>query len=374
MQGKDVHRLFYATEPPESMFRHVLTPGNRFLSKEEIIRSARGKELHLHFDLAVVRTLEGERIGAFATVSDLTKIRNHEAAVVAQAETIRNAAERAGTLTQELTQASAALHGEITNTREQAHRQQSLTDSTSDAISQMNRVLEEMAGQASAAASNAEETKNSALHGKEQSLRVATRMREIVDATLELKAQMEQLGEKTANISQVMQLIQDVADQTNLLALNAAIEAARAGDVGRGFAVVADEVRKLAEKTMQATVAVGDTIKEVQKGAEDSITAVEHTAQRVTQGADLVKESEEALQSILDLAASVADQINSIATATEEQSASSEMVQRSTADIKELATQTVDATANSERAITTLSDIAANLNAVIESMRPKEKK
>ena len=374
MAGKDVHTLFYAAEPPQSMFRHVLTPGNNFLSQEETIRSARGKELHLRFDLAVVYTVEGERVGAFATVTDLTEIRNHEAAVVAQAETIQNAADRAETLAHDLTRASAALSGEITNTREQANRQHSLTDSASEAISQMNHVLEEVAGKASAAAANAKETKNSALHGKEQSARVATRMREIVSATSGLKAQMEQLGEKTANISQVMQLIQDIADQTNLLALNAAIEAARAGEVGRGFSVVADEVRKLAEKTMQATVAVGDTIKEVQQGAADSITAVEHTAQRVTQGADLVRESEEALQSILDLAASVADQIHSIATATEEQSATSEMIQRSTSDIKVLATQTVDASANSELTITTLSDIAANLNVVIESMRPKEKK
>jgi methyl-accepting chemotaxis protein len=293
---------------------------------------------------------------------------------VAQAETIQHAAERADTLAHDLTQASSALRDEISNTRAQANRQHSLTDSTSEAIRQMNHVLEEMAGKASAAASHAEETKNSALHGKEQSLRVAARMQEIVNATSELKTQMEQLGEKTANITQVMQLIQDIADQTNLLALNAAIEAARAGDVGRGFAVVADEVRKLAEKTMQATAAVGDTIKEVQQGARDSITAVEHTAQRVMQGADLVRESEEALQSILELAESVAVQIKAIASATEQQSASSEKIENSTADIKELATRTMEASLNSERAIAMLSDIAAHLNVVIESMRAKEKK
>ncbi|MDR2696705.1 MAG: methyl-accepting chemotaxis protein [Deltaproteobacteria bacterium] len=373
MKGKDVHTLFYAQAPPQSMFRHALTlDSHSVFRKDETIRSAQGKELQLRFDLAAVSTLEGERLGVFATVTDLTAVLAHEAAVTAQAETIQNAAERAETLTHDLTRASAALRDEIANTREQANRQHALTDSTSDAVHQMNHVLEEMAGKASAAAGHAEETKNSALIGKEQSLRVAARMREIVQATSELKTQMEQLGEKTGNITKVMQLIQDIADQTNLLALNAAIEAARAGDVGRGFAVVADEVRKLAEKTMQATVAVGDTIKEVQQGAEDSITAVENAAQRVMQGADLVRESEEVLQSILDLAESVADQINAIAAATEKQSASSEKIGHSTAHIKELATQTMEASLNSERAIAALSDIAAHLNAVIESMRTKE--
>ena len=373
MLGKDVHTLFYTAEPAQSMFRHVLTPGNRLLSREETIRDARGRALFLHFDLAVVRTVEGERIGAFATATDLTKIRNNEAAVVAQAETIRNAADRAGALTRELTRASAALRDNISHTHEQANRQQSLTDSTSEAISRMNRVLAEMAAKASAAAVNAEETKNSALLGKEQSLRVTARMRELVNTASELKALMERLGEKTANISQVMRLIQDIADQTNLLALNAAIEAARAGDAGRGFAVVADEVRKLAEKTMQATAAVGDTVRDVQQGAADSIAAVEHTAQKVMQGSDLVRESEEALQRILGLAESAADQTNAIAAATEVQSASSEMIGNATADVRKLATQTVEASLNSERAITTLSDIAANLNDVIESMRAKEK-
>ena len=373
MLGKDVHTLFYTAEPAQSMFRHVLAPGSRFLCREETIRNALGKNLHLHFDLAVVCTIEGEQIGAFATVTNLTEIRNNEAAIVAQAETIRNAADRAAALTQELTQASAALHAEISHPHEQASRQQTLTDSTSEAISQMNHVLGEVAAKASAAAANAEETKNSALRGKEQSLHVAARMREIVSATSKLKMQMSHLENKTANISQVMQLIQDIADQTNLLALNAAIEAARAGDAGRGFAVVADEVRKLAEKTMQATVAVGNTIQEVQRGADDGITAVDQTAQMVTQGAELVRESEEALQRILELAESVALQINAIAVATEEQSASSEMIGTATADVRTLATQTLEAAVNSDRTITTLSDIASNLNAVIDSMRAKEK-
>jgi len=372
MLGKDVHTLFYGTEPQQSMFRHVLTPGNRFLSQEETI-NAGGRTLHLLFELAVVRTVEGERIGAFATITDLTEIRNNETAIITKSETIRNAADQAAGLTHELTQASTALHAEISHTREQAKRQQSLMDSTSEAIGEMNNVLGEVANKASTAAANAEETKNSALHGKEQSLRVATRMREIVDATSGLKTQMEQLEEKTTNISQIIHLIEEIADQTNLLALNAAIEAARAGDAGRGFAVVADEVRKLAEKTMQATGAVGSTIREVQAGAKDSIAAVEHTAEKVLQGADLVNESEVALQHILELAESVADQINAIAAATEEQSVSSEMIGRSTTDVRNLATQTVEVSLNSERAIATLSDIASNLNEVIDSMSAKEK-
>ena len=138
------------------------------------------------------------------------------------------------------------------------------------------------------------------------------------------------------------------------MALNAAIEAAHAGEAGLGFAVVADEVRKLAEKTMNATREVGQAISEIQDSTKDNIEAMEKAGKAVEHTNNLAGRAGALLNSILKLVEDTADQIRNIATASEQQSCTSEEISRTVSEVNSISAQTSDAM---HRALSAVADL-----------------
>lgn len=118
-------------------------------------------------------------------------------------------------------------------------------------------------------------------------------------------AQLQELGQKTEEITNIVSTIMTIADQTNLLALNAAIEAARAGETGRGFAVVADEVRNLAVESSNATVGIQNIVKEIQMRTKEVIDSMETGNQGFQEGHQIVKSAGEVFDRLLDTSSAV---------------------------------------------------------------------
>jgi len=110
------------------------------------------------------------------------------------------------------------------------------------------------------------------------------------------------LGEKSLEVNAIVEMVDEIAAQTNMLALNAAIEASRAGEQGKGFAVVADEVRKLAERSSNATRAIGAFIESIQSEMEDAAGAMEDIRAVTRRTADSAKGTSRMADSMVELA------------------------------------------------------------------------
>jgi len=180
---------------------------------------------------------------------------------------------------------------------------------------------------------------------------------------------IEGLGTRSDQIGEIIGTIEDIADQTNLLALNAAIEAARAGEQGRGFAVVADEVRALAERTTRATREIGDMIKSIQTETRSAVSEMEVGVREVRQGTDEASRSGEAIQQILNQIEAVNIQVNQIATAAEEQTATTSEIAGNMHQITDVIQQTSRGAQESSSAAHRLSSLAGELQHAVSRFR-----
>ena len=238
----------------------------------------------------------------------------------------------AQSLSQESAQLSSVGHQVVQVSQAQVHQ----ATQVAAAVEEMSSTAEDMARHTQALAATATGVNDSAVRGGEIVVSSIHGMESVSNRMQDSAGSIQNLGQRSKEIGDIIGVIEDIAEQTNLLALNAAIEAARAGDQGRGFAVVADEVRKLAERTGKATKEIATVIEAVQAGTHEAVRSMEAGTQEAHTGMALVREAGIRLTEIVAGVQRVVDMIQHFAGSTKQQSEVSGQISSSIQQVAQL--------------------------------------
>ncbi len=301
----------------------------------------------------------------------VARVQDHIASLNSLLETMNDVVNKSRVVSEQMDATAQTLSARFDEVNRGALEQKQSLDETINAMQEMNQAVLDVAQSASHAAESSQDSKTRAEEGASIVNDAVDAIAKVREMTADLKNSMTQLGSQAEAIGQVINVINDIADQTNLLALNAAIEAARAGEAGRGFAVVADEVRKLAEKTMSATKDVGDSIQAIQEAARLIMSNVDHAAQAVEQATEKANLSGGKLNEIVSLAVENASQVQNIASASEEQSASAEQIRVSVESVGAIASRTMDEMGEAMEVASELGKLAVEINEIITTLKKR---
>lgn len=265
------------------------------------------------------------------------------------ADAVNQMADRLRTMVTGIKQTTESIATSSSQLHTESERMSGSLEQTSDKTAIIAMASEEMSATSNEIARNCTNAANSsqrasalAKSGNQLVQDTLAGMGRIAERVRNSAGTVENLGDRSDQIGEIVNTIGDIADQTNLLALNAAIEAARAGEHGRGFAVVADEVRALADRTAKATKEINSMIKVIQTETRDAVISMKRGVTEVEQGTIDAGRSGEALEGIADQINEVTSQVTQIAIAAEQQCATigeiTTIIQDVTADIKESST------------------------------------
>lgn len=258
------------------------------------------------------------------------------------AGSVSGSAEELQMVTEQTTEAAQKISESMSLIMDQTNLQLKSTTDVSEVMNQISNGVQEIAENTSEVA-KASNDMESAVDNGYTSLKLLSEKMAIVQSEVdESSAVVNQLGERSHNIGEIIETIEAIAAQTNLLSLNAAIEAARAGEHGRGFSVVADEVRKLAELSKISTEKVTTLIKDIKEDVDQSVTKMRLVKKGTLEGIEQIQETERIFQKINESTSYVTEQIEEISSSTQEISASAEEITATLIEVGTMAGKNTD--------------------------------
>jgi twitching motility protein PilJ len=240
---------------------------------------------------------------------------------------------------------------------------------TSSAVEELTVSMKQVSNNAEASAEAARRALDAAEQGNRavrDTLEGMQRIRASVQATAK---KIKSLGDRSLEISEIINVINDITEQTNLLALNAAIEAARAGEAGRGFAVVADEVRKLAEHSRSATKDIAALIKAIQAETNEAVVVMEEGTREVEIGAGLADQAGKALEAISSVVRQSAELVQEISLASKQQVRGTEGVANAMQIISGITRQTTQGARQTASTVGHMVKLSEQLNEALAQFR-----
>ena len=234
---------------------------------------------------------------------------------------------------------------------------QMMVESLLDATQTMNRVAA-LAEQSNQSADQATQMTDNALHTVNDTVKGMESIRETIAET---EKRIKRLGERSQEISGIVNLINTISERTHVLALNASMQAAVAGEAGRGFAVVAEEVQRLAESSRNATQQIATLVGNIQLETNETINTVNQTIGQVVQGSEQAQKAGEQMRRTQEVTAQLVAQVYDIAQASEQQKSMSANLLEAVQRIGETTEQTAVQIEAQNKEADTLQQAAASL-------------
>lgn len=236
--------------------------------------------------------------------------------------------------------------------------------------------VEEMVNYSASVANNAQQVESAAQRTNQTVHQGDAAMNRTVDAILDIRTtvaetnnKLKRLSDSSGKISKAVNLIGNFTTQTQMLALNAAIEATRAGEYGRGFAVVAEEVRSLARQSAMATTEISQLVQEIQEGTAEVATAMETGIAQVVEGTNLVTQTRQYLNAIVNATTEISQLAAGITDATQVQTQQSQSITQTMSEVANLAQQTSESTTTLRADFQALLDVAQNLQVSVDQFQ-----